>query len=212
MNNIICYSIITHKRKNQGGDFMCTILEKIRDMSASDLLKKFNIIPNPTVDVRKLLNNIGISALSLDFTDIEKRLNKPYGSILGAAISKGDNLAIFYRENDTFHRQKFTIAHELAHCCLHCPTNESSHIEYRIEPYQIYNNTEIDLKKENEANIFAGQLLIPKDILIEMYDKMIMPSLSVLSEIFDVSATVMAARLDYLKLGYYKDVQTLIHE
>ena len=68
------------------------------------------------------------------------------GSILGAAFSNGNNLAIFYKKNESLHRKKFTIAHELAHCCLDCPNDESSHIEFRLGPCM--NLSDEDIKKE----------------------------------------------------------------
>ena len=65
--------------------------------------------------------------------------------------------------------------------------------------------SEDEIKKEKRANIFAGQLLVPKISLIDYYKKMIVPSLTELSKIFDVSTSVMSARLDLLRLPYFKD-------
>ena len=59
---------------------------------------------------------------------------------------------------------------------------------------------------EIEANIFAGELLIPKPLLLKKYKEFIIPSLKALSIIFGVSTNVMAARLDYLGLDYFKDI------
>lgn len=212
MDNIINYKYNRFRQHYAGDDYMCEILRKIRNKSAYALLEEYNIKQEPPIDIWSLLDGIGIIAIPMDFTDLEQEFNEPNGSILGAAISKGKSLTIFYQRDATSHRQKFTIAHELAHCCLHCPTDESSHVEYRTESYKSYNLTDTYKRREKEANIFAGQLLIPKDTLMRMYKKMLMPSLSTLSQIFDVSAAVMAARLDYLHLGYYKDVQTSVQE
>lgn len=186
---------------------MCTILKKIKDKNPYELLETYNIDMTPPINISELLDNIGISTISKDFSEIEQMADVKKGSVLGAAFSNEDNLTIFYKKSDSFHRKKFTIAHELAHCCLHCPSNESSHIEFRIEPFSTKLSEE-DLDKEKEANIFAGQLLIPKEPLMKYYNKLVIPSLSKLSEIFDVSSSVMAARLDYLHLAYYKDCVT----
>lgn len=207
MNNIIEYK--TAFKKNKGGGVMCTILKKIRNKTPYELLDEYHISTVPPIEISKLMENIGISTIAKDFTEIENMMEVPVGSILGAAFSNGDNLAIFYKKSDSIHRKKFTIAHELAHCCLHCPTYESSHIEFRIEPF-IEKISEEELNKEKQANVFAGKILIPKDSLMNHYEKMIVPSLTKLSEIFDVSTSVMAARLDYLNLPYYKDSFTEI--
>ncbi len=187
---------------------MCAILEKIRNKSPYQLFDEYNISMMPPINISLLLDKIGISVIAKDFSDIEEMAGSKPGSVLGAAFSNNDNLTIFYKKSDSLHRKKFTIAHELAHCCLDCPQNESSHIEFRLEPF--INMSEEELQKERRANIFAGQLLIPKDLLLSYYDKMIIPSLTELAKIFEVSSSVMAARLDYLKKAYYKDSVTEI--
>lgn len=207
MGNIIQISSYLQERK-QGGANMCAILEAIRGRTPNELLEIYNMNIAPPIDLAQLLQKIGISTIVKDFSEMEASKGMDHGSILGAAISNGDNLTIFYRQKDNFHRRKFTIAHELAHCCLHCPENRSSHIQYRLKPF--VNLTEKELEKEREANIFAGELLIPEDILMKYYKQMIVPSLTSLAEIFDVSTSVMAARLDYLNLAYYKDSKTEI--
>ena len=57
--------------------------------------------------------------------------------------------------------------------------------------------------REIQANIFAGEILIPKYTLDLVYNKFIStPPISVLARIFEVSISVMKARLDYLELPY----------
>lgn len=200
MNNIIDFTKVKQKKTNYGGDNMCNILEKIKNKNAIDLLKEYSIKLEPPIDIASLLDKIGISVIAKDFSDIEKQSGCKPGSILGAAISKGDNLAIFYRKADTYNRKIFTIAHELGHCCKHSKNLKISHVELR---------TTIDIhdSHEIEANIFAGELLIPEELLMEKYKEFIIPSLNALSLIFRVSSNVMAARLDYLGLEYLKDVK-----
>lgn len=197
MGNIILYS--HSKYKKTGGDNMCTILEKIRNKTPDDLLKEYRIEQNPPINISMLIKNIGISLIAKDFTSMEKQHNHHLGSILGAAISKGNSLAIFYKNSDTYNRKIFTIAHELGHCCLHSDNLKISHLEFRTK-------SNILEKHEVEANIFAGELLIPEKVLLEKYKEFYVPSLKVLSNIFCVSTNVMAARLDYLNLDYFKDI------
>lgn len=200
MRNIIDYATRKQTRKHNGGDFMCTILEKIKGKTPLELLNEYNIALTPPIDISLLLDNIGISVISKDFTYIEQQYGYGHGSILGAAFSNGDDLAIFYKKSDTYNRKIFTIAHELGHCCKHAESLKISHIELRTSC-----NTENP--HEIEANIFAGELLIPKPLLMEKYNEFIIPSLKTLSIIFGVSTNVMAARLDYLNLDYFKDIK-----
>lgn len=196
MNNIIYINSYT---PDKGDKFMCTILKKIKNKSAFELLQYYNIELSPPIDISLLLEQIGISVISKDFTEIENTSGYDRGSILGAAISKDEDLAIFYRKQDTYNRKIFTVAHELGHCCLHSDSLKISHVEFRTT------NTYKDIR-EQEVNIFAGELLIPEIVLMPIYNKYILPSLKELSKIFCVSTNVMAARLEYLNLSYFKDI------
>lgn len=202
MGKILNYSFYIQK-KSLGGDYMASILEIINNKTPNDLLREYGIDLKPPINVSLLLEKIGISVISKDFSDAEDSVGYDRGSILGAAISNGDDLAIFYRKQDTYNRKIFTVAHELGHCCKHAENLRISHIELRTT-ISTFDQHEV------EANIFAGELLIPKDILLEKYKQFIIPSLKTLSTIFGVSTNVMAARLDYLHLDYYKD--TLLSE
>ena len=167
---------------------MCKILRKLQGKTAIELLREYKI---------EMKAPIPISTFETDFSQIEQKAGLVQGSILGTAISSGDKLGIFYRGKDTYNRQRFTIAHELAHCCLHSDNLEITHVELRMQ------NAEDN--REIEANIFAGELLVPNEILLNEYKKFIIPSLTVLSDIFNVSVNVMEARLNYLGLSYMKD-------
>lgn len=195
MCNIVMFSKYTSEKRCCN---MCEILKRIRNKTASDLLKEYDIKNEPPIDISLLLEKIGISLIAKDFSTLEKNSNYENNSILGAAISKDDDLAIFYKENDTYHRKIFTIAHELGHCCKHSENLKIEHIELRT-----VNSMD---RHEIEANIFAGELLIPYTALKNIYDDFLIPSLKYLSKIFNVSTNVMAARLDYLNLSYYKDI------
>lgn len=189
-------------RRIKEGENMCAILKRLNGKSAEQLLEENNIdVTKPPIDIRKLVTSLGISVLKRDFSDIEARARATKGSILGATISSGNKLTIFYQSDATYNRMRFTVAHELAHCCLHSENLEVQHVELRIDEENGYD------EHEKEANIFAGALLIPRKLLDQEYKKFIVPSLSALAELFEVSETVMAARLDYLNYSYLKDAQ-----
>ena len=146
------------------------------------------------VDLDKILDTFNISAVPMDFSNIENNLtgNLANAEILGALITSDNNTTIFYsdkHEKDS-HRNRFTIAHEIAHCCIQ---GQGPHVEFGIKGIKLD-------ETEMLANIFAGALLIPEKNLNKIIDQLILPSLHTLADIFEVSENVMKARLSYLKI------------
>lgn len=185
--------------KEESDYTMCEILEKLRGKTALDLLKAYDISPVPPINVSLLLKRIGIVEIQDDFVELEEVSGHPKGSILGVIFSKDDSLALFYRSTDTINRQRFTIAHEIAHCCLHTDSLKKTHLELRRE----YTN---ELPHEQAANIFAGELLIPEDSLRRIHKQFVIPpALTDIASLFQVSTNVMSKRLDYLGLPYVKN-------
>lgn len=194
-NNIVRFKI----RKD---DIMCKLLDELNGLTAEQLLKKYDIPDDPPIDIYGLLDRIGILTISFNFTEIEDIKKYKHGDILGAIFAKDDSLGIFYRESDTKNRIRFTLAHELAHCCLHADSLGKRHIELR-------SSLTANDSREREVNKFAGELLIPEKILRDIHSKyLVAPPLSNIAQIFQVSTNVMAARLDSLGLPYivYKKV------
>ena len=194
---IICFE--KYRRQNKalvlGSDRMCTVLKKIRNKSAIELLEEYGLDKTVPIDIEQLLRAIGISAIGKDFSELEMRLGKPKGSILGMLLSSGNNAAIFYRKDDSYNRRRFTIAHELAHAINH--SDNEPHIEYRMAEKEMEENP-----VEKDANIVAGEILIPLPLLKREYLKLDIPSSTVLANIFKVSQNIMEARLKYLKIFY----------
>lgn len=198
MNQLLLFDVRKRKRED---DIMCKILKELKGLKATDLLKKYNMSYNLPVDISLLLKRIGIAEIPFDFYAVEDIMQYEHGDVLGAIFAKNDTLSIFYRSSDTLNRKRFTLAHEIAHCCLDADSLEKRHIELRS--CQNVNNP-----KEYKANIFAGELLIPETIIKKIHSRLLLPPiLSDISQIFQVSTTVMAARLDYLNLSYIKDKQ-----
>lgn len=65
---------------------MCTILKNISGETALELLDSYSIPLEAPIQLSKLLQNIGVSTLGIDFSDIEAKANYDRGAILGAAI------------------------------------------------------------------------------------------------------------------------------
>lgn len=188
-------------QKEKKVTIMCAPIDKIRHKSAKELLEFCGQADSVPIDLNDILTKVGISALPRDFSAIEPFLQKKEKTdnriqILGAIVMNGNSAAIFYNKNDKkdSHRCRFTIAHELAHCCLsHQCLDREVHIDFRIEGMPLTDD-------EKAANVFAGELLIPYDMLIKVIDKLLLPSVHTLANIFDVSDNVMLKRLEHLKI------------
>ena len=182
---------------------MCAGLNAIKGLTPEEILSAYNKNGVP-VDIEGVIKSLNIKILSRDFKDIEeenKKLIDEKGEILGAVVFNGDDVIIYYSNDSTENRIRFTLAHELAHCCLNADSLKNGHIEPR-------HDEESDDFDEYAANVFAGKLLIPKDKLNELYNSMIAPLSDVLAKEFGVSVKVMEARLEYLGMPYYSHIAT----
>lgn len=101
-------------------------------------------------------------------------------------------------------RRRFTIAHELGHFELHMSTiGADVHVDKRFLARDENSSTGFD-KKEIEANLFAAELLVPRQLLldelrgrtvdVEMDDEL----LGELADKFGVSKQMMAIRVGKL--------------
>lgn len=194
------YAVYRNTHRERKVSSMCKAISQLRNMSADALLELCGQTNNIPVDLKAILRKLGISAIPIDFVDVENNIRRKFDAnvqVLGAIATNGDRAAIFYnRKNQSdSHRSRFTIAHEIGHCCLNNITLEDgkTHIECRIEGVS-------QSEDEIAANIFAGELLIPESSLYQTIEKLLMPSVHILAEIFDVSDNVMLKRLEYLKV------------
>lgn len=203
MNNIITFNKYA---KEKGGVIMCPPINRIYRKTPMEILKEYGDLDCIPINLTMLLQNIGISALPMDFTDLEKSLHK--GHILGLVLKDTKNAVIYYSKNDSVNRQRFTIAHELGHICNHLvpDSDDYPYIDWRIEE-------ESETEKEKMANIFAGELLIPLPKLKDVYMSMTFPFSSDLAKQFGISENVMEERLNYLKISYYdRNGQAVVYE
>lgn len=113
-------------------------------------------------------------------------------SISGSLFKSDGRWIIRVNKNHHIHRQRFTIAHEFAHYCLHKSDNE-------------YFEDEIFFRDENlssieyAANTFAARLIMPDPLIREAISNGTV-SLSSLSEKFNVSLHAMKNKVE--NLGY----------
>lgn len=145
--------------------FVPFIKKEFIESLSLDILKnikyKYGVVPIDTIcEYVKSNNNIHIvfeNSLGYDELGFE---------ILGKIIFEPTTIFISKKANENKHREKFTIAHEIAHHIL-------NHFQFMTQEYYAENDFENsdynlikvdDIKRiEWQANYFASNLLLPKD-------------------------------------------------
>lgn len=221
-------------RKRVKGDFMCKPIEKLRGKSAEHILNTYGNIYKYPVDIEQIVRNIGnIEIGSMDFSELEKIEVPPAGAhIIGALRVFDNNVQIIYSDrfpndnnseyssisNDVKQkklrrRQRFTLAHELAHCSLHIdPKERGYYVEFHSD-----NDRFTEDNREFVANAFAGALLMPSNIIhafisnpnyydIKGKDGKI--SIAKMADAFDVNNSVMCERIRNIRNseGLYQNI------
>lgn len=81
-----------------------------------------------------------------------------------------------YMSDNYYRRIRFSLAHELGHFFLHKKLFESLEIKSLKDYYRFYNEVPNDQYKflEDQANKFAGYLLIPREIMIKHRDALLL--------------------------------------
>ena len=170
--------------------------------NAYDLLehaKNQNIEIGAPVNLSEIAKLLGVSV----FEDYELE-----GSdIIGQITFDGEQAVITINpfQNNYEPRRRFTLAHELGHFCLHA-TSQKTFTDSRKTMSRSGSYWD---KYESEANNFAAQLLMPKDLLVAEGKKLIsiykaeesaqtMPAkifIEQMSSLFEVSSKAMEYRL-----------------
>ncbi len=113
------------------------------------ILKKLDIKEAP-VDVEKIAAFFSIHVVP--YTNFPERIS---GMIVRDKRGDREDVYIGYNANQAKVRQRFTIAHELGHFL-------SGHDDLKI----VEDGFDKDTIKEKEANSFASELLMPRDLLL----------------------------------------------
>lgn len=152
------------------------------------------------------LNKIANQYQNEDFSDLEGVFVFPVGEVcdkLGinvefVKLDKGKSgyydskqKTIFVNDDYPATRNLFTIAHEIGHFVLH---NGSQN---RFDEYHKY--TPEELKREREANDFAGELLMPQYKFKEVFDE-VRGDMKKLADRFGVSIRAAEVRGFWLGL------------
>lgn len=155
-----------------------------RDQAMS-LLKMANIVEAP-IDIYKIAKMLGFTIIEADFPD----------NYSGEIYIEGKIKSIGINKNQTKNRQRFSIAHELGHYL---------NPQQYIDEEEVSGDTEFDYtnplhQQEKEANMFASELLIPKEFLIKDLDIFGL-DIDKLTEKYQVSEQTMWIKLTTLRLA-----------
>jgi Zn-dependent peptidase ImmA (M78 family) len=117
--------------------------------AARDILEKFGVkLP---IDIRAILKAHGITVHEEDLE----------GNVSGVLMIQEKQVDIIVNKNHIPGRQRYTLAHELAHYLLH----KSQTNVFVDEMYRDAKSSYGIDQREIEANAFAAELLMPEELL-----------------------------------------------
>jgi Zn-dependent peptidase ImmA (M78 family) len=147
------------------------------------------------VDVVKIIKGLGI-----EYLEAEKIDDDLSGFI--KRVGKDGHPVIVVNAEHSEHRQRFTAAHELGHYILHTMNNLFLDTAEEKVLFRKNNDTPIIDLKEIQANNFAAELLMPKDLLLKDIGEEIPTSSEAISQLssrlaekYNVSEQSMTIRL-----------------
>ncbi|MEO8916919.1 MAG: ImmA/IrrE family metallo-endopeptidase [Polyangiaceae bacterium] len=189
--------------------FATDLRKRPRASSPSFPLKKLEPVPDTVRRLREhfemtktaptpILELIAKFGLEVRFTALD--------ALSGALVVVGEDRAIgiLVNSDQPQERQRFSAAHELAHFVLgHSPQGSVSFLGRRFD------------RDEVDADTFAGELLVPTELLAERIEKLVVSDIEVavlnLARMFTVSFQAMTTRL--AKAGALRpDQQALLEQ
>jgi Zn-dependent peptidase ImmA (M78 family) len=160
------------------------------EREAVDLLDRFHII-RPPIPVEQIVKKLGAT--------IELR---PFQGQISGMLYRDDHrrvIGVNSREPEV--RRRFTVAHEIAHLVLHKGRQMIIDTPARYNLRRGVGSVASD-REEVEANAFAAELLMPRDMVMAQWQqntaKRAVPPSQLVGELatkFDVSTQAMGYRL-----------------
>lgn len=141
------------------------------------------------------------------YLNIELRALELDENVSGFLLIKEKTAHIGYNKADNKKRQRFTIAHEIAHFILHDKSSTLYIDKSNGVFFRDINSSTGELRQEREANSFAASLLMPRKLVSEELQKIKTENkdsaIKKLSHAFNVSEQAMTIRLNNLGLIDY---------
>ena len=165
----------------------------VLDSSDNDLLftsvdsllriaKRRNVYTRECLNIEELISlkeDISVEYVSLD------------SSISGMLSRRDEKWVISVNKDHSKNRQRFTLAHELAHYVLHKSNRES------FTDTVFFRGTSVN-NIEYAANEFAARLLMPEDKMRQVIQSGEVQTIKELAELFGVSVAAMLYRVKQL--------------
>ena len=156
-------------------------------------LLKMAGIENPPVAVNKIAKVLGFDVVPFDYPD----------EFSGEIYIEGDIKSIGINKNHSESRQRFTIAHEIGHYINGHTYYDKTGKMYKDESFDFYDPLH---QQEKEANMFAAELLVPKEFIIKDLNSFGL-DINKLTKLYKVSEQMLWIRLTSLGLAdKYKKV------
>lgn len=188
---------------------MATNLANLDDFFSDDTVRDKKVLLEQTVENNLSVDNIlqkagelQINTMPLDIKAVATRIfnievieDKFDKGVSGFLERIGGRWCIFINQNENELRKRFTIAHELGHFIKH---RDRYMISGSSVPDLIFFRDNTTDPIEKEANDFAADLLMPRDVFIEKI-KAGYNTLDKLSETFQLSTSAVKYRA--YKLG-----------
>lgn len=157
--------------------------------TAEDFITRFGIA-KPPVPVEQIAGELG---LSIEYIEVGNNVS-------GVLVMSGDTGTIGINKNNPRVRQRFSIAHEIAHYCLHRDSSDlfiddNFNIQFRDDA-----SSTGEKRKEIQANMLAASLLMPCSLLAQEierghFDLADDTQLAQLAGLFEVSVAAMTYRI-----------------
>ncbi len=164
-------------------EYMSTPDFQLAEKKAKEIIAKYGITV-PFVDVASIAMEEGLKLVEFDPAN-----NEQLNAIAG--FLNPETKTIYINKNDPANRKTYTIAHELGHYILKHKANE-----FGVLPrFQSYHSEKQGIEKEADA--FAANLLVPKDLLKSIMRKYSLSNndVGILAKMFAVSEEMMRYRL-----------------
>jgi Zn-dependent peptidase ImmA (M78 family) len=158
-------------------------------------------------EARAILSKFAVREPPIPVEEIAKKLGatiayEPFdGNVSGLLYRAADRILIGVNTSQVKVRQRFTIAHEIAHLQLHGKQEMFVDNLVRVDFRDDLASAGTDLQ-ETEANAFAASLLMPRDMIMDCLKRSASTATDdadlivvELAELFDVSRQAMEYRL-----------------
>jgi Zn-dependent peptidase ImmA (M78 family) len=159
--------------------------------AAREVIKKCGINA-PPVDIECILNTYGLQYMEVEtFPDGLDALFVLIEGVLYVAVNKHHHI----------HRKRFSAAHELGHRIMNHEVSYYQSVFTIDDPPDKRDHRRTEKIFEQEANAFAGELLVPLAMLKKEFKTT--PDIPALAGIFNVSGEVLGIRIfDHMRELY----------